>query len=45
MRRYWRLVMKWHPDRAGSNPVSERSIRDLNQAWDMAKVCFVKHAA
>jgi hypothetical protein len=43
-RRYWRLVMKWHPDRAGENPTTEKKIRDLNQAWDTAKVCFARSA-
>ena len=43
--RYWRLVMQWHPDRAGHNPASERKIRDLNQAWTTGKVCFAAQGA
>jgi hypothetical protein len=42
--RYWKLVMKWHPDRTGADPASERLIRDLNHAWDTAKVCFARSA-
>lgn len=41
-RKYWRLAMQWHPDRAGNSPAGEQKIRDLNSAWDMAKVCFAR---
>ena len=39
-RRYWRLAMQWHPDRAGTSPTQQREMRDLNQAWGAAKQCF-----